>query len=181
MPFRAKLHTMPLYVIYPRKTYVSTREKFATVEIHTLYVIRCKSVSLTLKQAKRASMRYRKVTKRATLSSLKPRAYRRNIVGQQLPILLDVTCCVRLHALLHVVGSCCIRLHTTANTDATTPNIAGPTMKGVAASSCKTKPHEYSVFLCFQNPRWRLHAGKFVETTLLLLAIVRFLHHILSL
>ena len=117
-----------LYVIYPRIIYVSTRKKFATVEIHTLYVIRCKSVSLTLKQAKRASMRYRKVTKRATLSSLKPRAYRRNIVGQQLPILLDVTCCVRLHALLHVVGSCCIRLHTTANTDATTPNIVGPTM-----------------------------------------------------
>ena len=25
------------------------------------------------------------------------------------------------------VGSCCIRLHTTANTDATTPNIVGPT------------------------------------------------------
>ena len=42
------------------------------MEIHTLYVIRCKSVSLTLKQAKRTSMRYRKVTKRASLSSLKP-------------------------------------------------------------------------------------------------------------
>ena len=171
---------MSLYVIYPLKTYVSTREKFATVEIHTLYVIRCKSVSLTLKQAKRASGD-RKVTKRARLSSLKPRANGRNIVGQQLPILLDVTCCVRLHTLLHVVGSCCIRLHTTANTDATTPNIAGPTMKGVAASACKTKPHDYWVFLCFQNPRWRLHAGKFVGTTILLLAIVRFLHHILSL
>ena len=68
------------------------------------------------------------MTKRATLSSLKPRANGRNIVGQELPILLDVTCCVRLHTLLHVVGSCCIRLHTTANTDATTPNIVGPTM-----------------------------------------------------
>ena len=68
------------------------------------------------------------MSKRTTLSSLKPRANGRNIVGQQLPILLDVTCCVRLHTLLHVVGSCCIRLHTTANTDATTPNIVGPTM-----------------------------------------------------
>ena len=28
----------------------------------------------------------------------------RNIVGQQLPTLLDVTCCVRLHTLLHVVA-----------------------------------------------------------------------------
>ena len=40
--------------------------------------------------------------------SLKPRANGRNIVGQQLPILLDVTCCVRLHTLLHVVGCCCV-------------------------------------------------------------------------
>ena len=36
-------------------------------------------------------------------------------------------------------GSCCIRLHTTANTDATTPNIVGATMLGVAASVC-TQP-----------------------------------------
>ena len=28
----------------------------------------------------------------------------RNIVGQQFPTLLDVTCCVCVHALLHVVG-----------------------------------------------------------------------------
>ena len=32
------------------------------------------------------------------------RANGRNIVGQQLPTLLDVTCCVRLHTLLHVVA-----------------------------------------------------------------------------
>ena len=36
----------------------------------------------------------------------KPLANGRNIVGQQLPILLDVTCCVRFHTLLHVVASC---------------------------------------------------------------------------
>ena len=40
----------------------------------------------------------------------KPRANGRNIVGQQLPTLLDVTCCVRLHTLLHVVGCCCVLL-----------------------------------------------------------------------
>ena len=34
------------------------------------------------------------------------------------------------------VGSCCIRLHTTANMDATTPNIVGATMLGVVASVC---------------------------------------------
>ena len=38
--------------------------------------------------------------------SLKPRANKCNIVGQQLPTLLDVTCCVRLYILLHVVGCC---------------------------------------------------------------------------
>jgi len=41
---------------------------------------------------------------------LKPRANGRNFVGQQLPTLLDVTCCVRLHTLLHVVGCCCVLL-----------------------------------------------------------------------
>ena len=34
---------------------------------------------------------------------VKPRANGPNIVGQQLLTLLDVTCCVRLHTLLHVV------------------------------------------------------------------------------
>ena len=32
------------------------------------------------------------------------------------------------------IGSCCVRLDTSANTDATTPNIAGPTILGVVAS-----------------------------------------------
>ena len=41
---------------------------------------------------------------------IKPRANGRNIVGQQLPTLLDVTCCVRLHTVLHVVGCCCVLL-----------------------------------------------------------------------
>ena len=36
--------------------------------------------------------------------NIKPRANRRKIVGQQLPTLLDVTCCDRLHTLLHVVA-----------------------------------------------------------------------------
>ena len=36
------------------------------------------------------------------------RANGRNIVHRQLPTLLDVTCCVRLHTLLHVVGCCCV-------------------------------------------------------------------------
>ena len=37
-------------------------------------------------------------------STCKARSNRRNIAGQQLPTLLDVTCCVRLHTLLHVVA-----------------------------------------------------------------------------
>ena len=34
------------------------------------------------------------------------RADGRNTVSQQLPTLLDVTCCVRLHTLLHFVACC---------------------------------------------------------------------------
>ena len=45
-----------------------------------------------------------------TNRQLKLRANGRNIVGQQLPKLLDVTCCVRLHTLLHVVRCCCVLL-----------------------------------------------------------------------
>ena len=58
---------------------------------------------------------------------IKPRANRRNIVGQQLPTLLDVTCCVRLHTLLHVVGCCCVLLRkgwTGQTFKPTTPNIS---------------------------------------------------------
>ena len=170
---------MPLYVIYPRKIYVSTREKFATVEIHTLYVIRCKSVSLTLKQAKRASGD-RKVTKRATLSSLKPVQTDATLLAN------NSQYCWMLHV-ASVCTPCCMLLGVVASACAPLPTRTQqlPTLLAqqcwVAASACKTKPNDYSVFLCFQNPRWRLHAGKFVGTTILLLAIVRFLHHILSL
>ena len=38
--------------------------------------------------------------------SLKRRAKGRNIVSQQLPVLLDVTCYVCLDTLLHVVACC---------------------------------------------------------------------------
>ena len=63
---------------------------------------------------------------------LKPRANGRNIVGQQLVTLLDVTCCVRLHTLLHFVGSCRAKFETVqtfsnVRTEATTV----PTMLGV--------------------------------------------------
>ena len=40
------------------------------------------------------------------------RANGRNIADQQLSTLLDVTCCVRLHTLLHVVGCCCAKFET---------------------------------------------------------------------
>ena len=47
---------------------------------------------------------------RLVISRLKPRKNVRNIVGQQLPTSLDVTHCVRLHTLLHVVRCCCVLL-----------------------------------------------------------------------
>ena len=37
---------------------------------------------------------------------IKPSVNGRNIVGQQFQTLLDVTCCLRLHTLLHVVARC---------------------------------------------------------------------------
>ena len=43
----------------------------------------------------------------------------------------------RCTACLNIAGSYCIPLHTTAETDATTPNIAGPTMLEVVVSVCK--------------------------------------------
>ena len=39
-----------------------------------------------------------------SLLVLLPRAKGRNFVGQQLPTLLNVKCCVRLRTLLHVVA-----------------------------------------------------------------------------
>ena len=39
-------------------------------------------------------------------SGVRLRANRRNIVGQQIPTMLDVTRCVCVHTLLHVVGCC---------------------------------------------------------------------------
>ena len=52
------------------------------------------------------------------------RANGRNIVVHQLPTLLDVTCFVRLHTLLHVVGSCCVKLESGQTFESTTPNIS---------------------------------------------------------
>ena len=59
-----------------------------------------------------------------TLLDVKPRANGRNIVGQQLPTLFDVTCCVRLYILLHVVGCCCAKFETGQTFQPTTPNIS---------------------------------------------------------
>ena len=50
------------------------------------------------------------VIPRNCLVDVRLRANGRNMVGQQLPTLLDVTCCVRLHTLMHVVGCCCVLL-----------------------------------------------------------------------
>ena len=63
-------------------------------------------------------------TKHIGKGRVKPRANGRNIVDQQLPTLLDITCCVRLHTLLHVVGCCCAKFETGQTFQATTPNIS---------------------------------------------------------
>ena len=59
--------------------------------------------------------------------SLSPVQNGRNIVTQQLPTLLDVTCCVRLRTLLHVVGCCCVfcaKFETGQTFQPTTSNIS---------------------------------------------------------
>ena len=52
---------------------------------------------------------------------------------------LDVTCCICLHTLLHVVGCCCTKFETGQTfsymqTDTTTPNIVRSTMLGIVGS-----------------------------------------------
>ena len=95
------------------------------------------------------------------------RANGRNIVDQQLPTLLDATCCVRLHTLLHVVACCCAKFETGQTFQPTTSNSSNnvgathahyawftktyglypshdalqvPTLLGVVASVCTPRP-----------------------------------------
>ena len=75
--------------------------------------------------------------------NIKPRANRRKIVGQQLPTLLDVTCCDRLHTLLHVVArsvalQCWIHLHNSSFT----------------GEKCLRKRHEKDHMVDFRQSHW---------------------------
>ena len=71
--------------------------------------------------------------------NVKPRANRRNIVGQQLPTLLDVTASVCTPVACCLKG-CCAKFETgqafsyVQRDASTTPNIVGPTIFGVVAS-----------------------------------------------
>ena len=59
---------------------------------------------------------------------IKPRVNGRTIVGQQLPTLLDVTCCFRLHTLLHVVACCCAKFETSQTLAMCKPTQQLPTL-----------------------------------------------------
>ena len=61
------------------------------------------------------------------------------IVGSYMYVAHVCTLCCML---FRVVGSCCIRLHTTANTDATTPNIVVPIYSPVTSPNASV--HECS-------------------------------------
>ena len=82
-----------------------------------------------------------------TDQTFRPEQTDATVVGLQLPTLLDVTCCVRVHILLHVVGCCCVLLRKVWNRSNFSPrangrNIVGlqlPTLLGVVAPVC-TKP-----------------------------------------
>ena len=66
-------------------------------------------------------------------SAIKLGANRRNIVGQQLPTLLDVTCCACFLTLLHVVVCCCAKFETSQTFS---PVQTDATSLGVVASVC---------------------------------------------
>ena len=88
-----------------------------------------------------------KILGRATLKLfgfVKPRANGRNIVGQQLPTLLDVTCCVRLYTLT----SCWMLLRVVAQSLKPVKLLAThrrtqqlPTMLGVVCQQCCIRLH----------------------------------------
>ena len=117
-------------------------------------------------------------TRKTEAEELKPRANGRNIVGQQLPTLLDVTCCVRLHTLLHVAQSlkpvklfrqqlttflffgdcrsvaqqCWIRLHSSSNiVEATNVHLLG-----VVASVCRPLPTRTQLPTLLAQQCWEL-------------------------
>ena len=54
--------------------------------------------------------KYRKIMRIILLHNIRLPENGCNIVDQQLPTLLDVTSCVHLHTLLHVVGCCSVLL-----------------------------------------------------------------------
>ena len=67
----------------------------------------------------------RRTSKKAiAVIRVKSHANWRNIVGQQLPTFLDVTCHGRMHTLLHVVGSCWAKFETSQTFEPATPNIS---------------------------------------------------------
>ena len=69
--------------------------------------------------------KYRKIMRIILLHNIRLPANGCNIVDQQLPTLLDVTSCVRLHTLfLDVVARCCAKFETGKTFQAITPNIS---------------------------------------------------------
>ena len=75
---------------------------------------------------------------------LKPRANERNIVGQQLPTLLNVTCFVPLLTLLHVVGSCCPKFEIGQTTEQTTQHFFCSLTARSIAQKCWIRLHSSS-------------------------------------
>ena len=78
--------------------------------------------------------------------SLKPRTNGRNIVGHQLPTLLDVTCCVRLHT--PSVACCCVLLWVVAQSLKPVKRLATckrtqqfPTLRANNVGSCCVRLH----------------------------------------
>ena len=75
---------------------------------------------------------------------LKPHANGLNIVGQQLLTLLNVTCCVPLHTLLHVVGSCCAKFESGQTTELTTQHFFCSLIARSIVQKCWIRLHSSS-------------------------------------
>ena len=71
---------------------------------------------------------------------------RRNIVGPQLPTLLDATCCVLLHTLLYVVGiSCCAKFKLVKRTEQL-PSKLHPLARGLMTTEIQSSNSHFLVF-----------------------------------
>ena len=95
-------------------------------------------------------------------NTIETRANGRSFVGQQLQTLLDVTCWVRLHTMLHIVACCCVLLRVVVQSLKPVKLLLGQQcweLLRPSALSCtfeKDKHFFFSVYVFFMTGFWAL-------------------------